>query len=181
MAILNTSKFGRLKLEFKASKALRLLSFAALTCLFAAHSLSWLEVPVLTALERRLYDARIFYSAPAELDPRIVIVDIDEKSLQEQSAGGEGHWPWPRNRIASLFEKIFDEQGASLLGVDFIFSEEDKSSGLAVLTHLAQTELKGNKPFSDALEKLSPTLNYDAQLASQIAKGKVVQIGRAHV
>lgn len=174
MAILKSIKFGHFKPQFQASKALRLVSFAALTGLFAAHSLSWLEVPVLTALERRLYDARIFYSAPAELDPRIVIVDIDEKSLQEQSAGGEGHWPWPRNRIANLFEKIFDEQGAALLGVDFIFSEQDKSSGLQVLENLAQQELKGNKQFAETLQKIAPSLDYDAQFAKQIAKGKVV-------
>ena len=39
---------------------------------------------------------------PRTMDPRVVILDIDEKSLLGQEKGGEGRWPWPRDRLALL-------------------------------------------------------------------------------
>ena len=45
---------------------------------------------------------------PRTLDPRIVILDIDEKSLAEKEKGGEGRWPWPRDRLALMLDKLFD-------------------------------------------------------------------------
>ena len=153
---------------------LRLSAFSLLTIAIAAHSLSWIEIPAIARLELILYDARTNYIAPSELDPRIVIVDIDEKSLIEKDSGGEGHWPWSRNRIAVLFQKLIDEQDVSIIGVDFIFSEKDTSSGLLVLQNLASKELQGNKQFTDAVQKLTPSLEYDTQLAKQIGRTKVV-------
>ncbi len=35
------------------------------------------------------------------LSNRLVIVDLDEKSLNRY-----GQWPWPRYRLAELFDKI---------------------------------------------------------------------------
>ena len=152
----------------------RVLAFAFLTIIIATHTLSWLDIPAITRIELILYDARILFAAPTDLDPRIVIVDIDEKSLREKEMGGEGHWPWPRSRLAVLFQKLIDEQEVSLVGVDFIFSEKDTSSGLPVLENLAKQELKENKPFTEVLQKLIPSLEYDALFAEQIARTQVV-------
>ena len=44
---------------------------------------------------------------PRDADPQIVIVDIDEKSLRR-----EGHWPWPRDKLARLVDQLFDRYGA---------------------------------------------------------------------
>ena len=158
----------------RKSKLLRVLAFALLTAVVAAHALHWTDIPALTRLELMLYDARLRLAAPAEIDTRIVIVDIDEKSLREKDMGGEGHWPWPRSRLANLLQKLIDEQEVSLVGVDFIFSEKDNSSGLSVLENLAKEELKANKAFTDALQKLTPSLEYDKQFAEQIARAQVV-------
>ncbi|OGP75016.1 MAG: hypothetical protein A2V86_05545 [Deltaproteobacteria bacterium RBG_16_49_23] len=51
-----------------------------------------------------------------------VIVDIDEKSLQQH-----GQWPWPRYRIAILLDKLRDH-GALSIGLDMLFAEEDRAS-----------------------------------------------------
>jgi adenylate cyclase len=158
----------------RKSKHLRVLAFALLTAVVAAHALHWTDIPALTRLELMLYDARLRLAAPAEIDTRIVIVDIDEKSLREKDMGGEGHWPWPRSRLANLLQKLIDEQEVSLVGVDFIFSEKDNSSGLSVLENLAKEELKANKAFTDALQKLTPSLEYDKQFAEQIVRAQVV-------
>ena len=53
---------------------------------------------------------------------RVVIVDIDEKSLKEL-----GQWPWPRHVLADLVVKL-NKLGAAVIGFDIIFPEEDRSS-----------------------------------------------------
>ena len=40
------------------------------------------------------------------VDDRIVILDIDEKSLAEF-----GQWPWNRTRIATIVDTLFDKYG----------------------------------------------------------------------
>jgi adenylate cyclase len=83
------------------------------------------------------------------LDERIVIVDIDEKSLAEV-----GRWPWGRNRLAELVEELQDRQKTALLGFDVVFAEADESSGLKRLKQLAQAELKDQPGFSEKLNQL---------------------------
>lgn len=58
----------------------------------------------------------------------VVIVDIDEKSLKEH-----GQWPWPRNTLAELFNKIGTAQ-PRVIGVDLIFAEKDRSSPSSIFS-----------------------------------------------
>jgi adenylate cyclase len=71
------------------------------------------------------------------LDPRIVIVDIDAKSLNEV-----GRFPWSRNVMAKLVDQLVGHYHAAAVGFDVSFPEPDTSSGYAVLERLAQRELK---------------------------------------
>ncbi|MDK1373298.1 MULTISPECIES: adenylate/guanylate cyclase domain-containing protein [unclassified Sinorhizobium] len=50
------------------------------------------------------------------------IVDIDEASLREL-----GQWPWPRDRIAALVDRL-SEMGASAIAFDILFAEPDRLS-----------------------------------------------------
>lgn len=52
---------------------------------------------------------------PEVQERRLIVVDVDEKSVQEL-----GPWPWPRERIAALLEAL-DAQGVSLRVVDMLF------------------------------------------------------------
>jgi adenylate cyclase len=70
---------------------------------------------------------------PKTLDERVVIVDIDEKSLAEV-----GRWPWGRNKLADLVDELFERQKIAMLGFDVVFAEADESSGLKRLRQLAQ-------------------------------------------
>jgi len=54
---------------------------------------------------------------------RVVIVDIDEKSIQQL-----GPWPWPRERIAEILGAI-DAQGASLKILDIVFADPNVADG----------------------------------------------------
>ena len=51
----------------------------------------------------------------AAQEQRVVVVDIDEKSVQAL-----GPWPWPRERVAQLLTAL-DQQGVSLKVVDILF------------------------------------------------------------
>ena len=61
------------------------------------HVSGKLSLPLLDRLDQIFYDARLRLSMPRTLDERIVIVDIDEKSLAEV-----GRWPWARHHVARL-------------------------------------------------------------------------------
>ena len=60
----------------------------------------------------------------ANPDERIVIVDIDEKSIDRI-----GRWPWGRDKLADLTQELFARQRVSVVGFDVVFAERDNSSG----------------------------------------------------
>jgi len=62
-----------------------------------------MRIDVLQRLNDILYDARLRATMPRTLDKRIVIVDIDEKSLAEV-----GRWPWGRDKLAVLVQELLD-------------------------------------------------------------------------
>jgi adenylate cyclase len=155
---------------------LRILMGLVIVAFFVGHSLDHYKIPILERFEAILYDARLRLTMPRTVDDRIVILDIDEKSLQEREQGGEGHWPWPRHRIALLMDKLFDKYGIAVVGFDVVFAERDESSGIRVLEQLAERELKTVSGFLPVLEKIKPQLNYDEIFASRI-KGRNVVLG----
>ena len=89
------------------------------------HASGVMKIGVLQRLDDIIYDARLRATMPKTLDERIVIVDIDEKSLAEV-----GRWPWGRNKLAELVDDLFERQKITLLGFDVVFAEADESSGL---------------------------------------------------
>jgi len=143
---------------------------------FLGHALGHYQIPLLDRFEAIIYDARVRLTMPRTVDDRIVILDIDEKSLQERERGGEGQWPWPRHRIAFLLDKLFDKYGIAVAGFDVVFAERDESSGIRVLEQLAAGELKSVSGFLPVLEKIKPQLNYDEIFASRM-RGRNVVLG----
>ena len=120
-------------------------------------------------LELQAYDARLLTTMPEKIDPRVVIFDIDEKSI-----AAEGRWPWGRDKLSTLVTQAFDNYKVKVIGFDVLFPEADTSSGLANLELLGQTSLKSNNEFQAKLVELRPSLDYDAQFAQTIKKYPVV-------
>lgn len=133
------------------------------------HASGIMTLGVLQRLDDIIYDARLRATMPKTLDERIVIVDIDEKSLAQV-----GRWPWSRNRLAELTDELFDRQQVALLGFDVVFAEPDDSSGLKRLRQLAQSELKDQPGFADRVNQLQASLDYDAAFAKSLQKRPVV-------
>ena len=133
------------------------------------HASGVLPIGVLQRLDDIIYDARLRSTMPRTLDDRIVIVDIDEKSLAEV-----GRWPWGRDKLANLTNELFDGQKIALLGFDVVFAEADESSGLKRLRALAQSELKDQPGFTQKLEQIQASLDYDGLFAKALEKRPVV-------
>lgn len=133
------------------------------------HVSGVLPLNLLNRLDNIVYDARLRATMPRTLDERIVILDIDEKSLAEV-----GRWPWSRNRMADLVDELIDRQKVALLGFDVVFAEADESSGLRRLTELATGELRSQAGFVDRLAQLRSALDYDALFAQSLQNRPVV-------
>ncbi|MDP4028665.1 MAG: adenylate/guanylate cyclase domain-containing protein [Gallionella sp.] len=140
-----------------------------ITLLFAGNAARLYQLTVVDKLSAILYDYRLQLTMPRTLDERIVIIDIDEKSLKE-----EGRWPWSRDRLSLLMDKLFDKYGVLVVGFDVVFAEKDESSGLRVLQKIGQTQLKDNAPFQAALAHIQPQLEYDKLFANSIKNRNVV-------
>jgi adenylate cyclase len=139
-----------------------------LTILACAQVFDYININPISRLDIFFYDLRIRLQPP-QLDSRIVIVDIDEKSLSEV-----GHFPWSRDIVADLVTKLTDHYQARAVGFDVQFSEPDTSSGYETLAALAKTDLKGIPSFDEKLATLKPRLDYDERLASALRNKPVV-------
>jgi adenylate cyclase len=122
-------------------------------------------------LENLSYDLRLNFTMPNTQDERILIVDIDEKSL-----ASVGRWPWSRNKIALMLDNLFDYYQVSLVGFDIVFAERDESSGLKVLEQLGKQNLKNDAMYQEMLPGLKTQLDYNNLFAKKI-KGRKVVLG----
>lgn len=150
-------------------QSLRIAIGLCVVLVLALHSARQIELRFLDQIEALLYDVRVRWTMPNTGDDRVVIVDIDERSLSV-----EGRWPWGRDKMAQLLARLFDVYGAAVVGFDVVFAEEDRSSGLESLRALEGSRLKGISEFSRALRDLAPRLDYDAQFARELGRGKTV-------
>ena len=141
---------------------------------FIAQAGNWIEIPFIEHTDGLLYDARLKLTAPGGVDSRIVIVDIDEKSLLEREQGGEGRWPWPRDRLALLNKQLLEHYQVALVAYDVLFSEKDESSGLRSIEKIAKKGLNQNPAFVAELNRLKPELDFDGRFAASMKDQPVV-------
>lgn len=127
------------------------------------------SMPMLHELDGALYDLRLRLTMPRTLDERVVIIDVDERSLAQL-----GQWPWSRGRIAQLVDELVQRQQVAAFGLDAVFAEPDGTTGLRQLRELADGELNDSIRFRDWLDRHSGALDHDAQLAAALARGPTV-------
>lgn len=78
-------------------------------------------MPPLFRVSYLLRDWKLRYRGKRPIQHPIVVVDIDDASLDQI-----GRWPWRRDIIARLIERTF-ELGASVVGLDIVFSDPQES------------------------------------------------------
>jgi len=122
-----------------------------------AGALSWVYLVMPLAffsLDNRLRDFMFVTRGELPTSDKVVIIDIDEKSLKEY-----GQWPWSRDLFAELLYKLSDA-GAGVIGLDIVFAEADRSSPHRL-----------NAYYPELSKKLE---NYDEILAKSLMQTPVI-------
>ncbi len=151
----------------KVSRGLRVALLLGAVLAALAHAAGVWPLGFITQIDLAIADARLRAHMPRTLDPRIVVVDIDEKSLAEI-----GRWPWGRDRMAALAAELFVRQKAAVVGFDMLFAEPDASSGLIALERMAATD----RSLQPRLAALRESLDHDARFARALA-GRAAVLG----
>ncbi|RYF80759.1 MAG: adenylate/guanylate cyclase domain-containing protein [Comamonadaceae bacterium] len=136
-----------------------------------AHAGGWMRLPFIDALDALIYDARLRATARHTLDPRIVIVDIDDASLQQY-----GQWPWRRDRLAEFTRELTERQQVAVLGFDVMFIEDERNSGQAVIQTLRRGPWRADPALAAELDRLAAAVDHD-RLFAQALEGKAAVLG----
>lgn len=99
-----------------AALALLLIAWAAFQCFGPVRS-QGIAAATFDLMQRH----RLWASAP---DPRLLIVDVDERSLADLSAEF-GRWPWSRDTLATVLQHA-QAEGAAAVVFDILFSDPDR-------------------------------------------------------
>ncbi|MGA2125360.1 MAG: adenylate/guanylate cyclase domain-containing protein [Xanthobacteraceae bacterium] len=91
------------------------------------------------------------------------IVDIDDESLKRL-----GQWPWSRDLLSALTERIAG-LGAASIAFDVLFSERDRTS-----PSLLMEKWRARSGFATAAISVEDVPDYDRRFAEAIASGPVV-------
>lgn len=150
-------------------KYYRLLICSAISLIFIFYAGNWIKIPFLTRVENITYDLRLKQTAPNTLDNKVIILDIDEKSLKQ-----EGRWPWSRDKMSYLVDMLFEYYDIKLLAFDIVFAEQDQSSGLKILEKLAANQLAEDALFHHTLETIRPQLAFDDLFAQSLRNRDIV-------
>ena len=121
-------------------------------------------------LELKRYDLMMELRGAPEAPSDIVMVDIDDDSIDKL-----GRWPWPRSLIARGIRAI-DAGAPKVIGLNFVFSEPEESSGLREIRKLEATlvdsGLVGGSPkgaqFLEAVQEAQRRLDNDRKLAAAL-------------
>ena len=142
-----------------------IVTAAFLIVVFLSISQGILDRMIEPARDAVLRAASPFVKQPTAV-PRVVVVDIDAKSLDTVAL-----WPWPRETVANLVEAIA-VAGPAAVAIDVLFENADTHSPAALarqlgarldrkdLTALAATLPDGDKRLSAALQSTAGVLGF---------------------
>jgi len=131
-----------------------------------SHVSGIFHYPYVDEVENLLYDTRVRLSAPRGIDDRIVIVAIDEASLERL-----GHWPFTREKLAKMVEQLF-AYGVTVVGFDVLFAERDESADVDLLRAMASGP--EDQAFIERLNELEPELDRDRIFADSLINGPTI-------
>lgn len=118
---------------------------------------------LLNRIEYVVYDLRMGATPKPQKssDNNIVIVDLDERSLQ-----AEGQYPWNRIKVGQLTERL-SEYGALVIGFDITFPEPDRG----VRDLLESVDLDQLDPvFAETLNQIEDEINGDIYFANSMQR-----------
>jgi CHASE2 domain-containing sensor protein/signal transduction histidine kinase len=152
----------------------RLLSWLVVAALTSLALAALTASPLTTRLDNILYD-RLQRASARPVDPSILIVGVDERSLRELGA-----WPWSRARHAAMIDRL-TQAGAKAIVYDVLFSQPapDPADDAALASAITRSGKVYLPQFleSDRQDGAPPTLVGPLPELAQGAAG----LGLAHV
>lgn len=129
-------------------------------------------VSFLQNIELRSLDARFLLRGERPHDPRIVIVALDEKTLERV-----GSFPIGRQFYAGMIDRL-KADGAAIVAFDAVFPKPEKNSAVEALKQL-EAEFSGHAPPAvlERIRTIERTSDNDAILARSIQQAGNVVIG----
>ncbi|MGA7917460.1 MAG: adenylate/guanylate cyclase domain-containing protein [Candidatus Acidiferrales bacterium] len=169
------SEWWRHKVSFAISLLVTLAALAVYVTTFVGER----PMPLfdfVNRLELSTLDTRFQLRGRTPIDPRIVIVDIDQRSQEVL-----GHWPFPRIYFARMLDAL-REDGARVAAFDITFSQPDQSVlPLQDLSaDLAKQRANGVTISPQVLSEVKSKeaqYNYDQQFADAIQRFGGVVLG----
>ena len=160
------------------------ITFASLTLyyftFFGEHA-----TPIFDFLRRIEYnalDTRFRYRPPSvtPIDPRIVIVDIDQKSQEVL-----GKWPFSRSNFAEMLDVLKDD-GAAVVAFDVTFDKPDRTGDpIRALWANLEAKKKAGQSFDTKLESevrgLAAEFDADARFSRSIDRFGAVVLGNFYL
>ena len=156
------------------------ITFLALT-LYYFTFVGERSTPIFNFIQRLEYDSldtRFRYRprTATPIDPRIVIVDIDQHSQEVL-----GKWPFSRTHFANMLD-VLHEDGAKVVAFDVTFSKPDQSAAplRALWAEMEARRKRGetiDSSFSAEVQKLAAQYDADKQFASAIQRFGAVVLG----
>ena len=127
-------------------------------------------------IEVRSLDARFNTRGVRPVDDRIVIVGLDEKTLQKT-----GSFPIPRNYYAKAVDQL-SAGGARVIGFDFDFPTPEKNSAVEALKKLeSEIGTSASPAVLDKIREIEKSSDNDAILAESIKRAGNVVLGHIFV
>ena len=150
--------------------------FLSFTFIFLEVFPNPLTKKILRRIDNIIYDLHLQTSlVEGQKSSHIAIIDIDEKSLKEI-----GRWPWPREVISRLAEKVSD-LGVTVLAFDVVFAEAENNPVDKIIDYakkdLASGHFLRKVSFRKELEHLRSELDGDQILADTISKYSHISLG----
>ncbi len=133
----------------------------ALLLLVVMIGLRLIDPAPLETLRLKTFDLYQIALAPKPVPQQVIIVDVDEKSLNDL-----GQWPWPRSLLAQIVEKLTNA-GAVAIGLDVLFPEHDRTSP-ANIAGIVETYDK------ETADRLRAMKSNDEVFADAMARTRVV-------
>ena len=122
---------------------------------------------ILTRVNYIFYDVNLKIFHKKNKPDNVVIVDIDEKSLQF-----EGRWPWPRNKVATIVKNL-QNSNVAVIAFDILFPEQEPDIADTLLNHAQQS--KDSTPgVIEYLSQQLPFFDNDKIFAEALTKGDAV-------
>ena len=152
----------------------RILLLCGLLPTLVAAVLSLTRPAALANVEYAVYDRLVRWTPTRQPSGKVVIVDVDEKSLTSV-----GQWPWRRDVISRLIDSLRD-RGAAAPVSQALGGIAGRRSGFFRIQQRSGHERRGRGRLGAAVARVSPPPSFQIQLSNSPRASTHIQTDVIH-